>query len=81
MFGVKENKEAGKAETDNFTEEEAELFKKYESLIVENCGLVFYNMPEDGRKRIVEYVKTGRSSFRLRIPLPLWRGMTPVLRL
>ena len=60
VFAVKENKEADNAKTGNFTEEEAELFKKYESLIVENCGLVFYNMPEDGRKRIVEYVKTGR---------------------
>lgn len=60
VFGAKENKEAGKAEADNFTEEEAELFKKYESLIVENSGLVFHNMPEDSRKRVVEYVKNGR---------------------
>lgn len=60
VFGAKENKEAGKEETDNFTEEDAELFRQYEALIVENCGLVFYNMPEDSRKRVVEYVKNGR---------------------
>lgn len=59
VFGAKENKEAGNAETDNFTEEDAELFKQYESLIVENSGLVFYNMPEDNRKRVVEYVRNG----------------------
>lgn len=60
VFGAKENKEAGNAETDHFTEEDAELFKQYESLIVENSGLVFYNMPEDCRKRVVEYVRNGR---------------------
>lgn len=60
VFGAKENKEAGNAETDNFTEEDAELFKQYEALIVENSGLVFYDMPEDCRKRVVEYVRNGR---------------------
>jgi len=55
VFGAKENKETG-----NFTGSDAELFKGYEALIVENSGLVFENMPEHDRKRIVEYVRTGR---------------------
>lgn len=55
VFGAKENKEAG-----SFTDGDAELFKEYETLIVENSGLVFENMPEDARKKIVEYVRTGR---------------------
>lgn len=55
VFGVKENKKIG-----SFTEADAELFKEYETLIVENSGLAFNNMPEDARKKIVEYVRTGR---------------------
>lgn len=58
VFGTKENKE--NKEAGSFTDGDAELFKEYEMLIVENSGLVFENMPEDARKKIVEYVRTGR---------------------